>query len=133
MTLRFAALACVAALALSASPASPAPQAETKVTVTLANFAFSPSTIALVHGRVYALELVNTAGGGHNFVAPKFFAAAQVAAADRGHINGKGAIELDGGERVTIHFIAPAAGRFPVKCSHLFHSTFGMKGAIVVS
>ena len=132
MTFRPAILLCAAAM-LTAAPARPAAGPETKISVTLANFAFSPSTIALVHGRTYALERVNTAGGGHNFVAPQFFAVAQVAAADRGHINGKGAIELNGGERVTIHFVAPAAGRYPVKCSHLFHSTFGMKGAIVVT
>jgi plastocyanin len=132
MTLRPAVLACIAAFALAASPASPAPPAETRLAVTLANFDFSPSTISLVHGQAYALELINTAGGGHNFVAPKFFAAAQVSASDRARIV-KGGVEVPGGERVTIHLVAPAAGRYPLKCSHLFHSTFGMKGTIVVT
>jgi plastocyanin len=28
--------------------------------------------------------------------------------------------------------VIPAAGRYPLKCTHIFHSMFGMKGTIVV-
>jgi plastocyanin len=129
---RFAALAALLCLALAAPPASSADNAEQAVTVSLANFSFSPSTVRLTHGRPYALELVNTASGGHNFAAPQFFAAAQIAPADRARV-AKGTVELAGGARVVIHLVAPAAGQYRVHCSHLMHSAFGMKGAIVVS
>ena len=126
------AFVAIAVCVLAAAPARPAPP-ETNVRVTLANFKFTPSTITLVHGQAYELDLSNTAGGGHNFVAPRFFAAARMSAADRARVGTKGVIEVGGGEEVALHLIAPPAGRYPVKCSHPFHSTFGMKGAIVVN
>lgn len=129
---RLAALAALLTLALAAPPASSADSAEQAVTVSLANFSFTPSTIRLTHGRPYALELVNAASGGHNFAAPQFFAAAQIAPPDRARV-AKGTVELAGGERVVIHLVAPPAGQYSVHCSHLMHSAFGMKGTIVVS
>jgi uncharacterized cupredoxin-like copper-binding protein len=132
VTLRPAAIACVLAAALAATPARPGPPEEAGVTIVMSNFRYSPEMIALVHGRAYALELSNTARGGHNFMAPDFFAAAQVDPADRAGIV-KGGVELAGGERVTIHLVAPAPGRYRVRCTHLFHRAFGMSGEIVVS
>ncbi len=131
MTLRPATFACATALALGAAPLSPAERAQ-PIAVALSNFDFTPSTIPMVHGRAYALTLTNTAGGGHNFAAPAFFAAAKVEPADRARIAG-GTVEVAGGQSVTIHLSAPAAGRYKVRCTHTFHTMFGMKGAIVVS
>jgi uncharacterized cupredoxin-like copper-binding protein len=136
MNLRPAVFAFAAASLLVASPCVPAPppsgsRAE-PVEVVLTNFDFTPSTIAMVHGMNYALVLSNRAGGGHNFAAPAFFAAAQVDSADRSLING-GTVEVPGGRSVTIHLVAPAAGRYKVRCTHTFHTMFGMKGAIVVT
>ena len=131
MTPRPAAFACAAALALVGAPSTSAASSQ-PVTVTLSNFDFTPSTIALVHGRAYALTLTNTAGGGHNFAAPAFFAAAKIDPADRARVV-NGTVEVAGGQSVTIHLTAPAAGRYKVRCTHTFHTMFGMKGAIVVS
>jgi uncharacterized cupredoxin-like copper-binding protein len=131
MILRPAVFACSAAFALVASPVGPAPPYET-IAVTLSNFDFTPSTIAVVHGRGYALTLSNRASGGHNFAAPAFFAAATVDPADRARII-DGTVEVPVGQTVTIHFVAPAAGRYKVRCTHTFHTMFGMKGAIVVA
>ncbi|MCT2558881.1 cupredoxin domain-containing protein [Tsuneonella sp. YG55] len=115
--------------------ASPAPSADppgSTIAVELSNFAFAPATIELVHGRAYALQLTNTGSGGHNFAAPRFFAAAAVDPADRRSIR-KGGIEVGKGATVTVRFTAPAAGHYDVRCTHFLHSTFGMKGEIVVS
>jgi uncharacterized cupredoxin-like copper-binding protein len=131
MTFRPAVCTCAALSALVASAAVPAPQSE-PIAVALTNFDFTPSTIAMVHGRDYALTLSNRAGGGHNFAAPAFFAAAAVEPADRARIVG-GTIEVPAGQSVTIHLVAPAAGRYKVRCTHTFHTMFGMKGAIVVT
>ncbi len=131
MTLRPAVYACAAVAALAASRALPATPTET-IAVALTNFDFTPATIQMVHGRDYALTLSNRASGGHNFAAPTFFAAATVAPADRARIV-DGTIEVPAGQSVTIHFVAPAAGRYKVRCTHTFHTMFGMKGAIVVT
>jgi uncharacterized cupredoxin-like copper-binding protein len=131
MILRPAVYACAVVAALAASPALPAPPPET-IPVALTNFDFTPSTIAMVHGRDYALTLSNRASGGHNFAAPAFFAAATVAPADRARIV-DGTVEVPAGQSVTIHLVAPAAGRYKVRCTHTFHTMFGMKGAMVVT
>lgn len=102
-----------------------------RVAIALSSFKYEPATIGLEHGRPYVLRFVNTAGGGHDFVAKRFFAAARIAPADRATVK-DGAIDLGGGETVEVRLIAPAAGSYEVHCSHFLHSTFGMKGRIEV-
>lgn len=106
-----------------------AAQAPATVDVALSSFKFAPATIRLHHGQRYVLRLTNTAGGAHDFSAEKFFSAAQVVpdAPVR-----KGSVEVGGGETVTIALTAPAAGTYPVRCTHFMHTAFGMKAAIVV-
>lgn len=116
-----------AALALSAPM-----QAPETVTVTLANFKYTPEAITLQHGQPYVLRFTNSANGGHDFVAKQFFAAAAIAPEDRTKLK-KGGVEVPGGETVEIRLTAPAAGSYKVHCSHFMHSTFGMKGAITVN
>lgn len=118
-------LSFFAALAMPASAGAAAP---TVVAITLSSFKFAPSTIRLHHGQHYQLRLTNSGGGGHDFVAPEFFAAAKVAG---GSVSG-GEVDVDGHASVTIDLIAPPPGRYRVHCSHFMHSTFGMKGEIVV-
>ncbi|HEX2762639.1 MAG TPA: cupredoxin domain-containing protein [Allosphingosinicella sp.] len=99
-----------------------------RVEVALSNFAFSPKTIHLRAGQPVVLHLVNKASGGHDFTAPAFFAAARLR-------NPKGvpggSVELGGHKSADIA-IVPKAGRYPLKCGHLFHKTFGMTGEILV-
>lgn len=101
------------------------------IQIALESYRFDPAAISLRHGEPYVLAFVNKAGGGHNFVAKRFFAAATVSDADRPRIE-KGAVSLDGGQSAEIHLIAPAAGTYEVHCSHFMHSSLGMKGTVVV-
>lgn len=117
------------ALVLGAIPTAAFAQPATPVTITLSSFKFDPATIRLRHGQHYVLRLTNSAGGGHNFSAPAFFAAARVTA---GAPVRKGTVDVDGGTTVTIDLIAPAAGSYPVRCTHFLHTGFGMKGVIIV-
>ncbi|MBB4096569.1 plastocyanin/azurin family copper-binding protein [Sphingomonas kyeonggiensis] len=118
--------ALLALALLAAAPAAP----EQRIDVALSNFKFTPSTIALVHGQSYVLHL--TSSGGHSFAAKDFFAAATMPAADRAKLK-DGKIELDGESAVDLHFTAPRAGSYPIKCTHLLHASFGMTGKFVVS
>jgi uncharacterized cupredoxin-like copper-binding protein len=115
---------------LVAQPA--APQAPTAINVQLASFKFTPNTILLDHGHSYVLRLQNVADGGHDFTAPDFFIAANVAAEDRRLVT-EGEVEVPAGQVREIHLTAPgAAGSYKLKCSHSFHKMFGMSGTIVV-
>src|SRR3546814_5532164 len=48
------------------------------IEIDMKNFAFVPATITLQRGAPYRLRFVNTAGGGHNFVAKAFFEQAKI-------------------------------------------------------
>jgi uncharacterized cupredoxin-like copper-binding protein len=127
-------LAIAPALFLAVQPVAAAPDwgTATEVEVRLASFSFTPAKIELVAGRPYLLRLINTGRGGHNFHAKQFFAAAQVAAADQSKIR-KGAVELASDATLELRLVAPAAGTYPLDCSHFLHEGFGMTGEIVVS
>jgi plastocyanin len=124
---------CLALLAaaVAASPAAAQDWGRAqRVEVRLANFSYTPKTIHLKAGQPVVLHLVNTASGGHDFTAPGFFAAAQVRPQDRGLIE-EGSVDFRGHETHDLALV-PRAGRYPLKCSHTFHKTFGMTGEIVV-
>lgn len=106
-------------------------QPASTIAVQLSNFKFTPSTIAMEHGRPYVLHLANMASGGHDFTAPAFFAAANIAPGDRRYVT-EGEVEVPAGQAIDIHLTAPAAGSYKLKCSHTFHKMFGMSGMIVV-
>lgn len=127
--MRYASLFAVPLILLSAQPA--APQAPAVVNVQLSNFKFTPKTIVLDHGQDYVLRLANVSDGGHDFTAPAFFAAANVAGEDRRWIS-EGEVEIPSGQTREIHLSAPAAGSYKLKCTHSFHKMFGMSGEIVV-
>jgi plastocyanin len=107
------------------------PGAPTPVTVTLDNFRFGPPIIQMVHGRPYVLHLVSRAKGGHDFTAPKFFAASGLDVPTRARV-GRGEVEVPAHGSVAIQLIAPPPGRYKVKCSHFMHGAMGMKGEIIV-
>jgi uncharacterized cupredoxin-like copper-binding protein len=128
--MRFAVSVAIALVMATSVLAQESSQAD-RVAIELSSFKFTPSTITLEHGRPYVLHLSNKARGSHNFVAKTFFAAADVAPADRARLS-KGGIEVDGGDQAEIHFTAPSPGRYEVHCSHFMHTSFGMKGEIIV-
>jgi plastocyanin len=111
------------------APAISQPQAAT-VAVTMSNFKFEPNSLQLRAGVPTVIHLVNTAGGGHNFTAPQFFAAARVAPASQPLVH-DGTVEVPKHSAVDVELV-PAAGQYPLKCSHTLHSAFGMKGTITV-
>ena len=127
--MRSAALYALPLMLLGVQPA--ASQAPTTVNVQLANFSFAPKTIVLEHGRNYVLRLANVADGGHDFSAPDFFAAANVAADDR-RLVVEGVVEVPPGQVREIRLAAPAAGNYKLKCGHSFHKMLGMSGNILV-
>ena len=86
--------------------------------------------IILAAGRPYRIEIVNRAGGGHNFAAPKFFAAAKLASADAAEV-AHGAIEVRAGATKSVSLM-PAAGEYNLVCTHFGHALLGMTGKIVV-
>lgn len=102
-------------------------QAPRVIEVRLTNFDFSPSAIRLAAGRPVVLHLVNEGGGGHNFSAPQFFAAA----ADVSGPVRRGAVEVPGHRSVDIR-LTPARGTYRLRCTHTLHSAFGMNGQITV-
>lgn len=116
-------------LALLASPAaaqtdwSRAPVVE----VRLSSFDFDPGRVRLPADRPVRLRLVNTSGGGHNFSAPQFFAAAQVAS---GPVS-DGTVEVSGRQTAEVRLI-PRRGRYRLRCTHTLHTAFGMRGDIIV-
>ena len=120
----------LAALALSV----PVTAAETpaKVTVTLANFSFTPADLHLHAGQPVTIHFVNEGSGGHDFTAPEFFAAAAMDAANRTRVEGgKGRVSLGKGESSDVT-LTPKAGTYKVHCSHFGHSTLGMTGKVIV-
>lgn len=132
MTLRKPILLASAALALAATQSSAqTPDYNRAVTaeIELKSFSFTPETLHLRAGVPVRLTIRDTKGG-HNFAAPQFFAKARIAPEDAGKVHG-GKIELAGGEAVTIRLV-PAAGSYKLTCTHFLHTSFGMKGTIVV-
>lgn len=117
---------------LAASPGSaqaPDYSRATEVEVVLTSFSFTPKTLRLRAGVPVRLTIRDEKGG-HNFAAPAFFAKAKIAPEDAAKIR-RGKIELEGGDAVTIRLV-PAAGSYKLTCTHFLHTSFGMKGSIVV-
>jgi len=97
------------------------------VEVKLSSFDFTPAALHLKSGEPILLHLVNTGSGGHNFTAPEFFAAASGVS---GPVR-KGTVEVSGHQAVDVR-LTPSHGAYHLRCSHTFHSTFGMHGEIDV-
>lgn len=122
----------VAAVSTGPSTAQPTDQTGVRpVTVELSNFKFTPSDLSLSRGVTYRIHFVNTASGGHNFVAKEFFDSSSIAPDDRAKVT-NGRVELDDGQTVDVTLTPGRAGKYKVHCSHFMHSTFGMTGTITV-
>lgn len=120
----------LALLALAGAPAAGQAPRPPAVSVTMVNFRFAPNPVAMRAGAPIVLHLVNNAGGGHNFTAPEFFAAASLAPESRSLVR-DGRVEVPRHSAVDVA-LTPAAGQYRLRCTHTLHSAFGMKGAIVV-
>ena len=132
MTLRTPILLLAATLGLGATASSaqtPDFSRAAAIEIVLTSFSFTPATLHLRAGVPVRLTIRDTKGG-HNFAAPKFFAAARLAPEDASKVR-RGKIELEGGEAVAIRLV-PAKGTYKLSCTHFLHTSFGMKGLIVV-
>ena len=120
--------AALFALALLAPlPAFAQDAAPQTVEVQLSSFSFTPRAIALHAGRPVILHLVNNGGGGHNFSAPQFFAAATGVS---GPVNA-GTVDVPGHQSVDIR-LTPSHGTYRLRCTHTMHTALGMSGTITV-
>ena len=106
--------------------------AQTSITVSLTNYAFTPGTLTLKAGETYRIHFSNDAGKGHDFTAREFFQSSTVAAADKGKLEDGEEVELDGGQSADITLTPNRPGTYPVTCTHFMHSMMGMTGKIVV-
>jgi plastocyanin len=136
LILRFAVLPVVVAgcaTAPAVPPAQPSVAAGESAgifTVVLTDFAFTPDHIALRAGVPIRLRLVNNSKGGHDFSAPAFFAASNIAPGSTTPADG--AIEVGSHQTVEIAVTPRVPGTYPVECTHFLHSLFGMTATIAV-
>ena len=120
-------LAVFAVLAVT-GPAA-AQSAET-INISLSDYAFAPAALELKAGTAYHLHFTNAGSKDHDFTAPEFFAAAQVAPDDQAKIR-RGKVAVDKGHEVDVT-VTPAAGNYKASCTHFMHSMMGMHGTIAV-
>jgi len=106
-------------------------QPATPITITLTSYAFQPDALTLKPGVTYQMHFINGGSKDHNFSAPEFFAAAQLAAEDQAKIQ-KGTLSLSGGQSVDITVTPATSGTYPVECTHFMHKMMGMHGSILV-
>jgi len=117
----------------AASPAAWAQTAQTTpetINISLSDYAFTPAALSLKAGTAYHLHFINAGSKDHDFTAPQFFAAAQVAPADQAKIK-RGTVSIDKGQEMDVT-ITPAAGDYKVTCTHFMHEMMGMHGTITV-
>jgi uncharacterized cupredoxin-like copper-binding protein len=121
------------AFALPALAQTPAPDwsKPTPITITMTSYAYAPSPMSFQHGVVYRLHIVNASGKSHNFSAPEFFAAAQVAPGDKDKLD-DGAVDVDGGQSVDVELVPQTPGTYDVQCTHFMHAMLGMTAKAVV-
>ena len=101
------------------------------ISISLTNYAFTPSVLTLKTGMAYRIHFSNDGSKGHNFSAPEFFSASQITQADRGKIE-DGNVELDSGQSVDVTITPNRVGTYTFDCSHFMHSMLGMHGKITV-
>jgi uncharacterized cupredoxin-like copper-binding protein len=100
------------------------------VTVRLASYHFTPDVVRLKAGQPVRLRLVNASAAAHDFQAPKFFAKAGLGREERRRTR-DGRITVPSGQIREIE-LAPAAGRYDLRCGQRLHAVAGERGRIVV-
>jgi uncharacterized cupredoxin-like copper-binding protein len=121
------ALACSPAAAVRADPVDPA-QAQT-VTVVTVEYAFEPNRLDFRRDVAYRLHLVNRGNELHEFTAPAFFQAVEIA--DPAVLNPEHTeIVVRPGEAKDLYFVPRRPGRFPLTCAD--HDWAGMTGDITI-
>jgi len=106
-------------------------QTDNLINISLTNYAFTPNAITLKMGTTYHLHFINSGSKDHNFSAPQFFAASQIAPEDQAKVK-KGLVELESGQSVDVAVTPGQAGTFAVECKHFMHEMMGMHASITV-
>jgi uncharacterized cupredoxin-like copper-binding protein len=106
--------------------------AQTAITVSMTNYAFTPSTLNLKAGETYRIHFSNDASKSHDFTAREFFQSSTIATADKNKLEDGEEVELEGGQSADITLTPNRPGTYAVTCSHFMHTMLGMKGQIVV-
>jgi uncharacterized cupredoxin-like copper-binding protein len=116
--------------ALIAAPAAAADWSQAQpVTVVASDYHFSPDKLAFKRGTPYRLHIENRGKEMHEFTAPEFFKAAEIA--DPAVLNpDRTEIVLQPGEAKDLYFVPQQTGRFPLTCAD--HDWTGMVGEITV-
>lgn len=120
----------LATLVMAAAPLTAAAQTAESITISLTDYAFTPSALELKAGTTYRLHFTNAGSKDHDFTAPEFFVASQVAPDDQAKVN-RGTIAIDKGQEVDVA-ITPVAGSYTFTCTHFMHKMMGMHGTITV-
>jgi uncharacterized cupredoxin-like copper-binding protein len=104
-----------ALIAMALTPVSAAlAQTATPISITLTDYAFSPNALELKAGATYQLHFINSGSKDHDFSAPEFFAASQVAVDDQAKVE-KGAVALGRGQSVDMTVTPGQPGTFAVE------------------
>ncbi len=93
---------------------------ETVVAVKASDFNFEPNNIKAHRGDVIVFQIENISGSGHNFTAKD----------PQGHT--VQSVSLPSKETVRVKITLSETGTYEFYCDKPFHSTFGMKGQILV-
>ena len=120
----------LATLVIAAAPLTAAAQTTESITISLTDYAFTPSSLELKAGTAYRLHFTNAGSKDHDFTAPEFFVASQVALDDQAKVN-RGTIAIDKSQEVDVA-VTPVAGIYPFTCTHFMHKMMGMHGTITV-
>ena len=129
--IKFAGILTLTLVPLGVMGGAMAETAATPISISLTDYAFTPGTLDLKAGTTYQLHFVNSGSKDHNFSAPEFFSAAQIAADDQAKVT-KGQVGLGAGQTVDITVTPGGAGTFAVECTRFMHKMMGMHGNIVV-
>ena len=100
-----------------------------QISVVTSEYRFAPKTLRLKRGLAYRLHLENRGKETHEFTAPDFFKAIDLA--DASVLNAdRTEIVLQPGDSKELRFVATKAGRYKLRCSD--HDWAGMTGRIVI-
>ena len=128
---KFGSAVAVLVIATLAQAGVAGAQTAESMEISLTDYAFTPSTLNLKTGAAYHLHLTNSGSKDHNFTAPEFFAASQLAPEDMDKVK-SGAIAVDSGHAVDITVTPGQAGTYALTCTHFMHKMMGMHGSITV-
>ena len=131
MRIRLLMLAALLTLGLSACGGSNA--AKTDQSITLTDFAYSPSQLTVPAGKEITLDAANTGAVVHNFIIMNLgtTAGTEFTAEDDANVYWK--LEVPAGGSTTTSFTAPSEpGEYEIVCSTPGHLQAGMVGKLIV-